>query len=159
MNTEEWRALKEDPEIQISDQGRVRLAKIQYIIPQMNDKSGYKYVNGVKGYGLYPKVHQLVMKTFSTQPHPKYFIVDHKNRNRADNRRKNLRWFTLSLNNLNRENVKGWWKDKNTGKYCSQITIEGTKMILGVFRTAAEASQKYIEAKRRAMEIFDDYNF
>ena len=154
---EEWCALKRDPDIQVSNQGRVRF-RTKYILPQRIGKCGYKYVNGVKGYGRYTMVHRLVLHAFSIQPHPKYFIVDHKNGNRSDNRRTNLRWVTPSLNNLNRLNVKGWWKDKKTGKYFSRVTVEGNKIDLGCFDTMDQASYEYSEAKRRAVEIFDDYN-
>lgn len=81
--------------------------------------------------------------------------IDHINGMRADNRWKNLREATRSLNMQNRRSanegsatgILGVYK--NAPGFRSQIKIGGKQIFLGVFKTASAASRAYMTAKRK----------
>lgn len=73
--------------------------------------------------------------------------IDHKNRDRADNRIDNLRLVTVQENKFNRKG-KGYTYIKSTSKYKSQIKINGKSINLGHFDTPEEASEAYLKAKK-----------
>ncbi len=87
-------------------------------------------------------------------------VVDHKNHNRLDNRRTNLRICTPSQNAMNRINhkgnfsgVKGVSPVKN-GRFQSRITKDGKTISLDVFDTLTEAALVY---KEKSKELFGDF--
>ncbi len=83
--------------------------------------------------------------------------IDHINGNRADNRIYNIR---LATQRMNRENLHSARSDnKSSGmlgahwceyhkKWKSHIRTHGKLIHIGYFKTAEEAHQKYLEAKR-----------
>jgi hypothetical protein len=83
-------------------------------------------------------------------------LIDHRNRNRSDNRWCNLRDVSRTVNaenigGANRNNQSGLlgasfcrWN----GRWRSQITINGKKVHLGYFDTAEEAHDKHVWFKR-----------
>jgi hypothetical protein len=106
-------------------------------------------------------MHRVVNKTKNG------FDTDHINRNRLDNRKKNLRSCTRQENNANaglhKNNtlgVKGVYilrkkyKEKTYEYIMSQITVNGKGIHLGHFKTIPEASQAYNEA---AQKYFGEY--
>lgn len=81
--------------------------------------------------------------------------LDHINGTRDDNRIVNLREVTRSENAQNKRRAR---RDNSTGvlgvtidykKYRAQIRVDGKSTHLGSFDTAEEASDAYLEAKRR----------
>lgn len=63
------------------------------------DKDGYfEVLFSVNCKRYYKKVHQVVAETFLGDKPTGNYVVDHKNRNRQDNRVENLRWLPLELN-------------------------------------------------------------
>ena len=82
--------------------------------------------------------------------------LDHINGNRSDNRIDNLRCASRSMNNQNRRTafksnrlgVLGVTQTKR-GTFIARIRVNGKGIHLGVFPTAAEASQAYVAAKRQ----------
>lgn len=87
-------------------------------------------------------------------------IIDHINRNRADNREGNLRECTQAQNATNNA---GWKRTKsglkgafimNDGRYQAAITRGGVRKYLGVFRTPEEAHDAY---KKAAIEAFGEF--
>jgi hypothetical protein len=81
--------------------------------------------------------------------------TDHKNCNRLDNRRDNLRVATRAQNHYNKslgsDNTSGFkgvsW-EKRRGKWIASINIDGHRKFLGSFISAEIAYSAYCEAAR-----------
>lgn len=87
--------------------------------------------------------------------------IDHKNRNRDDNRIDNLRLATNSQNTANSKRpahntsgLKGVTWHKQRQKWAAQIRKDGKNLHLGLFASAEEAHQAYIKA---ANENFGEF--
>jgi len=87
---------------------------------------------------------------------------DHKDRNRLNNRRTNLRPATKAQNACNTRKLKagasgaaGVVKSHPEGRWCTGIKIEGVYHHLGTFDTVEEASAVYqaAKAKRDALTV------
>lgn len=108
------------------------------------------------------RMHRLLTKC------PTGKVVDHKNGNRLDNRRKNLRICTVAENNRNRRKPVGGtsrykgvhWSDWLKGKpWCSAIWSEGRCINLGRYRTQKEAARAYDQAAIEYFGAFARCNF
>lgn len=80
--------------------------------------------------------------------------VDHKNRDRADNRRANLRECTHAENSFNRSLHKnnssgysGIYWNENQGKWVAQISVGGVRKHLGCFTDLEDAAKVRKEAE------------
>ena len=96
------------------------------------------------------KLHRVIMHA------PDGVDVDHKNRNKLDNRRCNLRLCKHCENLFNRPKqannatgYKGVYLNKKDGKFYASITAYKKKIHLGTFDTAQEASAAYIKAAKK----------
>ena len=86
------------------------------------------------------RLHRLIL-------HPKDDeIIDHKNQNRLDNRKDNLRIANKQNNGINRPcnsnnklGVKGVNLQSNGKKYTARIMVDGKDIYLGSFNTIEEA--------------------
>lgn len=80
-------------------------------------------------------------------------MVDHRDRDRANNRWTNIRPANRSQNGGNsrarRAGLKGAYFDKTSGRWMSVISVDGTRHHLGYFSTEALAHAAYAEAARR----------
>jgi hypothetical protein len=83
--------------------------------------------------------------------------VDHRNRDRLDNRKENLRACTSSQNNANAgkyrnsaSRFKGVTLDKRTSRWRARIQIDGKSITLGTYITEEEAARVY-DAKARKL--------
>jgi len=91
--------------------------------------------------------HRLAWKLYTGEEPPE--VVDHVNRNKADNRWKNLR---ASDNTLNRYNMTPWGIKRLPGvqtkgkKFYAKISINGTQVYLGAFETEMDAHLAYRKA-------------
>ena len=110
-----------------------------------NDK-GYCIICG--GEYRHKKLHRVIMNC------PDDKKVDHKNKNKLDNRKSNLRICNNQQNSFNRSGhknsysgLKGAYRDKN--RWRSQIMLDGEKIFLGMFDSAEEAHQAYCVASEK----------
>jgi hypothetical protein len=112
------------------------------------DNHGYLrlQIDGIKYFN-----HRIVWKMV-TGKDPE-FEIDHINLDRKDNRFANLRDTDSSQNARNKQTscrntsgFKGVDFKKNCGKWRASIRVNGVQTCLGIFDTAEEASQAYINA-------------
>ena len=93
-------------------------------------------------------LHNLVLKP------KKGKLVDHKNQNRLDNRRENLRYATRSQSQVNRtliqpNNTSGfrgvyWYKKEK--RWRVNVKIKGKKQLIGVYDNPIDAAKAYNKA-------------
>lgn len=82
-------------------------------------------------------------------------LIDHRNFSRSDNRLKNLRDVTNSVNLQNRAEAQSNSGTRvpgvhlHRGKYRAQIKVDGRTRYLGTYPTPEEVSQRFITAKRQ----------
>jgi hypothetical protein len=96
------------------------------------------------------KVHRVVYKahnlSWNIEDNSKNNYIDHKDRCRSNNKIENLQVATHQQNQFN-QNAKGYYFHKQMNKYQAQITLNGKAIYLGLFDTADDAHQAYLEAK------------
>ncbi|WP_176581302.1 HNH endonuclease [Bacillus thuringiensis] len=83
-------------------------------------------------------------------------IYDHRNRNKLDNRKENLRLSDKSKNGANRV-CKGISFKKNTGKWTAQMMVNYKYIHLGTFTDPEKAQQVYRKAHAEAFGEFSPY--
>jgi hypothetical protein len=130
---EVWRPVAEAPGYEVSNLGNVRSPR-KVLKPQVNKTCGYRFIQLPGKRNRY--VCQLVCTAFKG-PRPDGMEVDHRNRNKLDDRASNLRWLTHTENNLNKglraDNTSGvtgvtWNKARNKWIVLgSKIRSDGTK--------------------------------
>jgi hypothetical protein len=88
-------------------------------------------------------------------------FVDHRNLNRQDNQRANLRICTRTQNHYNRpaqstskSGIKGVRRQAGRNKWEAKIRIDGRQKVLGYFDTAEDARAAY---KKAAIEIHGEF--
>ena len=91
-------------------------------------------------------------------------ITDHINRDRLDNRRKNLRltnWSGNSFNTTKRKNCSSKYKGvsycKERNEWIAQISIDGKNTNLGRFKTEKEAIKKRLSVFNPEYLLVSDY--
>jgi len=98
------------------------------------------------------KVHRVIYKLY----HPEWDIddisrenrIDHKNRNKKDNRIINLRNLTDQENQFNRKNTKGYSWHKQKKKWQAEICLNKKTIYLGSFEKEEDARNAYLDAKK-----------
>lgn len=117
----------------------INISKIRY-----DDSNGYVRI-GVK------YLHRIIINAKPGE------IVDHINRNKLDNRLKNLRIVNKSLNNYNKEIKnklgRGIYFDKSGNRYRACISHNNKTEKLGSFKNINDAKKMY---NKRANEIYGE---
>jgi hypothetical protein len=113
------------------------------------------------GYAVRWEKRRMIFMHREIMPAPKGMIVDHKNRNKLDNTRVNLRACTASENARNRDKPRGMSSRfrgvsyrKDCGKWYARIRFEGRLIHLGSFSDEVEAARAY---DRQAVELFGEF--
>ena len=104
---EEWRTISGYPNYQVSNLGRLRNQKTDYILNPSTDRKGYLYAglwNYENGKSKCHKVHKLVAQEFIQNPDNKPLVGHIDAKARQNNNINNLRWHTHSEH---QRNIKG----------------------------------------------------
>lgn len=120
------------------------------------DKDGYLvscyYFNGRR---RFVRFHRIVMHATPGQ------FVDHINKNRADNRKQNLRCCARAENDRNRSiystntsGVTGVYFDKQRNKWVASISFDKKRILIGRFVTKEDAVQARLE---KETELFKEF--
>ena len=89
----------------------------------------------------------------------KFSVVDHINRDKADNRKRNLRVVSRSLNSMNSNQVqgvssyRGVYYDKSRERFVARLMRHGKLVIFRRFKTEKEAAQAYLSAREEVYGI------
>lgn len=124
------------------------------------DTKGYISTRSNTDRKLY-RLHNLIL------PCKKGEKIDHKNQNKLDNRRENLRICTQAQNNRNVRKInltsvskfKGVRPSKTKNKWSARIRVEGKQLHLGTFSSETEAAEKYDDAAHYYHREFASLNF
>jgi len=128
------------------NQWRWHCEKTGYAARSAIDKSGKKTLI---------RMHRFILDT------PKGMESDHKDLNKLNNQRYNLRICTTAQNQQNQKIKKGgtskykgvyWFKEKNN--WCVQIKNNGNQVFIGRYDSEIEAAKKYDE---KAKELFGEF--
>ena len=145
---EEYRVIEGYENYEVSNMGNVRNCKTgcdrkPYI------RNDYLSVNLCKnGMRKSFSIHRLVAIAFIDNPEDKT-CVDHIDSNRSNNNVNNLRWATLSENQMNKKKgnssstFKGVYFNKVAQKYVCKIKIKGTQYYLGLYNNEEESAYIY----------------
>lgn len=158
---EEWRSISEYMNYQVSNIGRVRNATTGYILKQHLRKNNYYQITlckDKKSKTFY--MHRFVAQEFIDNPEERPF-VDHINRDTKRNCVNNLRWVSISQNNMNSAKskncnsiYKGVCFDTSRNKWKAYIKISGTLKNLGRYENEKDAALRY---NAEAVKLFGEY--
>ena len=125
------------------------------------EHSQYKWHCSVNGYAARRSKNKIVYLHREILNAPKGKIVDHKNQDRLDNRRSNLRICTQGENLRNRGNqtnntsgYKGVSYMKREDKWRAYLKYEGQMYWLGSYKDKKDAAKAYNE---KAVEFFGEF--
>jgi len=148
---------------------RIKLTQGKYAIVDDEDfewLNQWKWYYGCDDYAIraiyYPQrrnicMHRLIINT------PQGMETDHRNGNKLDNRRSNLRICTTAQNQMNRgapsnnkSGYKGVYWSKQRKKWAVFIGFNSKLRIIGFFDNKIQAAKVY---NQKAIELFGDFAF
>lgn len=121
------------------DNKNEHLSKLKWHIT----KTGYaaRYAGLGRGHGVVYMHHDVLGIE-------KGLVVDHRNRNKLDNRVSNLRHVTQAVNSRNRGVAKGYTWASTKNKWRAYIKFDYKQIHLGYFTTESDARQAYLTARK-----------
>jgi len=152
---EEWKQYL-DTVYEVSSLGNIRNSSTGKNIKCCVDKYGYLVFSSYSNKKIQIKLHRAIGITFLPNKN-NYSTIDHINRNKIDNRVENLRWASLSEQQLNKNSMgeipyKGVCRKGNS--FQARIVVNGKRKHLGTFKTAEEASNAYEDTFKEAYGIY-----
>ena len=139
-----WESLYE-----VSDQGRIRGLRYGRVLKPRLDAYGYLIFELHAGRPAKPttvKVHRIVAMAFHGPAPVGKPEVDHKNRDRTDNRSTNLRWSSVPDNRVparckSRSGMFGVRYQESKRQWQAYATVQRKFKSLGYFATAEDAAE------------------
>jgi hypothetical protein len=143
----------------VDDEDYARLAGFPWrLIKTDNDRRYAGWDEKVNGKTIHHRLHRAVMGIDGTSPE---LLVDHRDRDGLNNRRKNLRVCTNQQNmcnskkpSTNTSGFKGVRFHSRDRVFMASIKSHGKSIHLGTFGTAESAHQAYVAA---AMELHGEF--
>ncbi|WP_080410369.1 HNH endonuclease signature motif containing protein [Burkholderia ubonensis] len=114
---------------------------------QVGQRAGYRQRDGYRRIGIMGVAYAEHRLAFLYMTGEMPIEVDHKNRQRDDNRWENLRAATRSENSQNQEHLGVTYHAK-AGKWQAQIKLNGQSHYLGLFEDIADARAAYAQARK-----------
>jgi len=126
------------------------------------DRDNFEWLNqwkwglSTKGYVVRKENKKNITMSRLINKTPEGYQTDHINRNKLDNRKKNLRTVTNKINHRNKNKQKnntsnhvGVYKETFTGKWRVQIGLDNKLIRLGRFTKLADAVKARKEAEKK----------
>lgn len=89
------------------------------------------------------------------------YVIDHIDRNGSNNRRRNLRYATVSQNGMNSKvrtknssGITGVWLDKRYNIWCASLMLNGKSIWLGEYKNKDEAIEARLQAEAKYFKEF-----
>jgi hypothetical protein len=154
---EEWKIIPDNTDYSVSNYGNVKNNKRNTLINGYKYKSGYMCIKLGKTKTHY-SIHRIVGELFIPNPENKP-TINHKNKQREDNRVCNLEWATITEQNIHKNvNTKITHKINNTNQNNKNIDNELWKSIYGyeMYEISNMGRIKMLNGKIR--NSFSDFN-
>ena len=120
------------------------------LLEKISNYTWTKYTNGY----CYNVKSGILLHRFIMDVTDQTILVDHINHNKLDNRRENLRLATRQQNSFNSKPIngktKGIYQDSNSGKWVSQICVNGKMKHLGKFYDKNDAILARVEEEKKS---------
>jgi hypothetical protein len=155
-----WKPITDFPNYEISSKGQVKSKYMNKIMKQQNHCSGYLYISLISFTNDIRKsvsfrTHRLVAKEFIDNPENK-LTVDHIDKNKKNNCLSNLRWATMTEQNLH-VNKNVTFLKPMTYRPVYRINNE-TNEIIELYKSIAEAALWIIDNKLTSIKDKDKNN-
>lgn len=129
---EEWKTLERIPNYEVSNYGKVRSIKNRKnrLLKVCVNNHGYELVclsDGKKRHTSY--IHRLVAEVFIPTTN-KALVVNHKDKNRKNNKADNLEWTTVMENIWHRDDTEKYLKTNEIVEICKRMSIEQLEKFL-----------------------------
>lgn len=162
MEVEEWKTIEDYPNYLISNLGNVKNSKGRIRIAHPTHLGYLTVLLSKNGFQKNMSIHRLVAKAFIPNPENKP-TVDHKDRNRLNNKVENLRWATRHEQAVNKPKQSkyefgsmyrgvSWSSDHN--KYRARIEKNKKLLFSGYYETELEAGRAY---HKKSKEIHGEF--
>lgn len=148
----QWKVVPDFPNYMVSSEGDVFSLVSSVVKAQHLSNSGYRKTTLYRGHQKSKccQIHALVADAFLPKPESTRLLeIDHRDRNKHNNRVDNLRWVTKSLNQHNRAPMgqyRGVTHNTRRGVWRAQISVCGVKRYLGSFKDPRDAAVAYDRA-------------
>ena len=139
----------------VSDHGNIK-SKFRMLKPDISHSGHLRVTLSYLGYTTRYQLHRIVAEHF-VSGYTEGYVVDHKDRNPANNNASNLRWVTQRENCWNQKERK----NKSGHKYVRQVgkKFQATVAVsIGLFDTAEEAHEKALEFRTKYDIFYQKYH-